>query len=180
MTVDNSVLDHQDCRCSPVALTSGVPPAHEWDSRSSWVDEFAERSGFVAANSAKPGVPHGAGKVREALLGRAAPGVHPQGARPLVAMSRTARSGQWRCLERAVGDAQRLERSFRDIGYVRKAPFATMPDAARPACAAGFARSAHLTGYINRKVVVPGSTTRTHLSGPWRVLPGHECVEGPS
>jgi hypothetical protein len=77
---------------------------------------------------------------------------HPQGALSLVAVSRTARSGQWRCPERAVGDAHRLERSFRDISYVPKAPFATMP-----ARAAGFGRRAYLTGDTNCKII----------AGPW-------------
>jgi hypothetical protein len=66
-------------------------------------------------------------------------GEHPQGVLSQGAVSRKARSGQRRCPERAVGDAHRLERSFRDIGYVPNAPFVTMPGAARPARAAGFA-----------------------------------------
>jgi hypothetical protein len=66
--------------------------------------------------------------------------------------SKVGRRRVW-CPERAVRDAHRLERSFRDISYVPNTPFATMPGAARPARAAGSACGAHLTGNTNRKII---------------------------
>jgi hypothetical protein len=87
------------------------------------------------------------GQARFAGAGRAASDAHPQSGAP-----RRAFSGQWRCLEGALRDAQRPEGALQDI---RPCPKNALrgPGEAREARRAGEARRKHRIGNTDGMII---------------------------